>query len=91
MDIFAFLSPILSFVWNLPAPLLNDFIVCCKGCGENVPAPVETLPSSWIVTECPLCGDRRRYLPPDIFRGRLSHKLALGRKPVKSERGYDHR
>jgi hypothetical protein len=30
-----------------------------------------------------LCGQPRAYLPPDIFRGRLSFRL--NRKPVKSE------
>jgi hypothetical protein len=55
---------------------LCDYLIVCKRCGENVPAPVQTMPSSWIVAECPLCGERRRYLPPDIFRGRLSMRLA---------------
>jgi len=71
-------------VWNLPASRVCDYTVRCKGCGENIPAPVETMPDTWIVAECPLCGARRRYLPPDIFRGRLSHFLAMGRKPVRS-------
>ena len=26
----------------------RDFVVRCKGCGEDIPAPVETLPASWI-------------------------------------------
>lgn len=53
-----------------------DYTVRCKGCGENVPAPVETLPDSWIVTECAVCGQRRRYLPSEIFRGRLSNRAS---------------
>ena len=67
-------------VWNLPESRLCDFAVKCKGCCENIPAPVLTMPDSWIVAECPLCGERRAYLPLDIFRGRLSYKLA--HKPV---------
>lgn len=39
---------------------------------------VQTMPDTWIVAECPLCGERRRYLPTDIFRGRLSQKLHGG-------------
>ena len=74
-------------VWNLPESRQCDFIVCCKGCGQNIPAPVQTMPDTWIVADCPLCGDRRAYLPPDIFRGRLSHLLLL-RKPVKSEQRF---
>jgi hypothetical protein len=42
----------------------RDFVIRCKGCGENVPAGVvETLPASWIAVKCPLCGEHRRYLP----------------------------
>jgi hypothetical protein len=77
-----------SAVWNLPTSRLCDYAVRCKACGETIPAPVETMPGSWIAAECPLCGAKRRYLPPDIFRGRLSHKIALGRKIVRSEMGF---
>ena len=49
-------------MWNLPQPRLCDFAVRCKGCSETIPAPVETIPDSWIMAECPLCGQRRRYL-----------------------------
>ena len=61
-----------------------DYTVRCKGCGENIPAPVETMPDTWIVVDCPLCGERRLYLPPDIFRGRLSYRLS--KKPVRAQR-----
>jgi hypothetical protein len=69
-------------MFNLPSPCLCDFTVCCKGCFQNVPAPVGTLPDSWIIAKCPLCGEKRRYLPSEIFRGRLSPRL--GPKPVQS-------
>jgi hypothetical protein len=71
-------------MWNLPSSGVCDYTVRCKGCGENIPAPVRTMPDTWIVADCPLCGARRRYLPPDIFRGRLSYRL--GKKPVRSQR-----
>ncbi len=71
--------------WNLPESRLCDFTVKCKGCGENIPAPVRTMPDNWIVAECPLCGEHRAYLPPDIFCGRMSYRL--NRKPVRSEMG----
>jgi hypothetical protein len=66
-------------------PIQRAFVVCCKGCGENIPAPVETLPSSWIATKCPLCGEHRRYLPTEIFQGRIAFQLA--KKPVRSAQG----
>jgi len=43
--------------------------------GKNIAAPVETMPDTWIIHTCPLCGERRRYLPAEIFRGRLSHQF----------------
>lgn len=73
----------IGVMWNLPESRFCDFTVRCKGCGENVPAPVQTMPDTWIVADCPLCGERRAYLPPDIFRGRISYRLS--RKPARSE------
>lgn len=58
-----------------PTTGVHPFVVVCKGCQENIPAPVETMPDSWIITACPLCGAKRRYVPADIFMGRLSHDL----------------
>ena len=58
-----------------PTTGVHPFVIVCKGCQQNIPAPVETMPDSWIIADCPLCGARRRYLPADIFQGRLSHDL----------------
>ena len=71
-------------MFNLPPARLCDFTVRCKRCAQNVPAPVGTLPDSWIIAKCPLCGEKRRYLPSEIFRGRLSPML--GPKPVSPAR-----
>jgi RNase P subunit RPR2 len=57
-----------------PSNSLHDFVIRCKRCGENIAAPVNTMPDSWIIHTCPLCGERRRYLPAEIFQGRLSYK-----------------
>lgn len=62
-------------MFNLPETRQCDFTVCCKKCGENIPAPVGTMPDSWIVARCQLCGEIRHYLPFEIFRGKLSYKL----------------
>ena len=78
---FALYSPILTLVFNLPQTRQCDFTIRCKNCGENIPAPVGTLPDYWIAAWCPLCGEKRSYLPSEIFRGNLSYKL--GRKPVR--------
>lgn len=65
-------------MFNLPYARLCSFMVHCKGCMENIPASVGTMPDSWIVALCPLCGEKRRYLSSEIFRGKLSHKLSMG-------------
>jgi hypothetical protein len=75
-----FLFAYTSFVFNLPESPKCDFAIRCKKCGENIPAPVGTMPDSWIVARCPLCEEIRHYLPSEIFRGKLSYKLA-SRKP----------
>ena len=79
---FAFSSPILGSMFGGAPARFCDFAVTCKGCGECVPAPVETMPSSWIIAQCPLCNEKNQYVPPDIYRGKLSMKLT--RKPVRS-------
>src|ERR1700758_5440597 len=83
VDDFRFLFAYTLPVFNTPDPRFRDFVVRCKGCSESIPAPVQTMPDTWIITQCPLCGERRAYLPTDIFRGRLSYKLTL-RKTTRS-------
>ena len=82
--LFSFCSPTLSLLFPA-AESCHDFVVRCKGCSENIPAPVTTLPASWIAARCPLCGEHRRYLPSEVFQGRLSHQLM--RKPVRTADG----
>jgi hypothetical protein len=82
--IFSFYSPTLSLMFPA-AESRHDFVIRCKGCSENIPAPVMTLPASWIAAKCPLCEEHRRYLPSGVFQGRLSHQLM--RKPVRTADG----
>jgi hypothetical protein len=69
VDIIRLLFAYAVGVWNLPLAAICDYTVRCKRRGENIPAPVQTMPDTWIVAICPLCGERRYYLPTDIFRG----------------------
>jgi len=71
---FAFYSPILVLMFSGPESS-KRVVVQCKGCAENIPAPVETMPSQPIAAKCPLCHEHRRYLPSEVFLGRLSHLL----------------
>ena len=57
------------------SPLQCDYTVCCKKCGENIPASVMTVPDDWIAVRCLLCGEYGHYLPAEIFHGRLSFML----------------
>jgi hypothetical protein len=74
------------FMFNSPTRGVHPFVMVCKGCQQNIPAPVQTMPDSWIIADCTLCGAKRRYLPADIFQGRLSHDLL-----AKSSRVTDRR
>ena len=74
-----------AMAFNIPSTRRSDFTIRCKGCQENIPAPVETMPDTWIIAVCPLCGERRRYLPTEIFRGNLSARLD-DRSPATARR-----
>ena len=82
--IFAFCSPTLELMF--PQPESSKLVVVeCKGCHENIPAPVEGMPAQPIAARCPLCHEHRRYLPSEVFLGRLSHLMI--RKPVRTADG----
>jgi hypothetical protein len=55
-----------------PPERIHNFVITCKRYKENIAAPIQTMPDTWITHTCPLCAERRRYLPAEIFRGRLS-------------------
>jgi hypothetical protein len=87
VDYFRFIFAYTGAVFNLPQSRLCDYTVRCKGCSENIPAPVQTMPDTWIIAECPLCRSKRRYLPTEIFRGTLSHLLPVRNITRRSSRG----
>jgi hypothetical protein len=61
------------------------FVIRCKGCEENVPAMVATLPASWITIRCPLCSEHLIGQPTlKDFRGQVAPVL---KKPVRSAQG----
>lgn len=65
---FRFLVAYTVPMFGLPETRRCDFTVNCKSCRENIPAPVETMPASWIIAQSRLSSERRYYLPTDIFR-----------------------
>jgi hypothetical protein len=67
-----------------PNSAFSDFVVTCKGCCENLAARIQTLPGDWIIETCPFCLETRRYLPAEIFCGRVSYKYAA----LRTRRGY---
>jgi RNase P subunit RPR2 len=52
------------------------FVVECKRCRRDIPAGVLNFPFQSIVVACPLCGEKRRYLPSEVLLGRPNHLLA---------------
>ena len=79
---FAVYSPML--ICMFPGPESSKRVVVqCKGCRENIPAPVESVPADRC--QVSICGAHRRYLPSEVFLGRLSHLMI--RKPVRTADG----
>ena len=48
----------------------KTFVVACKKCRRDVPTGVAEFPFQSIIVECALCGEKRRYLPSEVFLGR---------------------
>jgi hypothetical protein len=53
-------------------PARKLFVVTCKRCRRDVPAGLKEFPFQSIVLECPLCGERRQYMPSEVFLGRTN-------------------
>jgi hypothetical protein len=51
----------------------KQFVVTCKRCRRDVPSAVREFPFQSIEVTCCLCGEGRRYLPSEIFLGRVDH------------------
>lgn len=54
----------------------KTFVVVCKKCRRNVLTGMAEFPFQSIIVECVLCGERRRYLPSEIFLGRVDQLVA---------------
>ncbi len=55
---------------------LRLFVVTCKRCRRDVLAGLKEFPAQFIVVNCPLCGERRRYRPSEVFLDRPNHLVA---------------
>jgi hypothetical protein len=73
--VFAFCSPILVTMFQ-GLSARKTFVVACKKCRRDVPTGVAEFPFQSIVVECPLCGEKRRYLPSEIFLGRVDQLVS---------------
>ena len=61
----------------------NLVVIQCRGCHENIPAPVEGMPAQPTAARCPLWHEHRRSLK--MFFGQLSRLMI--RKPVRTADG----
>ena len=57
-------------VFGFPIAGRRQFVVACKLCQRDVPACTDSFPFHSIVVPCPLCGERRKYLPSEVFLGK---------------------
>jgi len=72
---------------NLGARRPTHYIVQCKLCQREVPSGCLTFPLGNIVVECPLCGEKRRYRPAEVFLGFPHH--FLNRQQLEGTRRQD--
>ena len=56
--------------FGFPIIVRRQFVVTCKLCQRDVPAGVESFPFQSTVVNCSLCGERRQYLPSEVFLGK---------------------
>jgi hypothetical protein len=54
----------------------KQFVVTCKRCRRDVPTGLNEFPFQSIAVECQLCGEKRRYLPSEVFLGKPDHLVA---------------
>jgi hypothetical protein len=73
----AFPSPDIRFLFAYALTMFQGpsvrktFVVACKKCRRDVPTGVAEFPFQSIIVECPLCEEKRRYLPSEVFLGRV--------------------
>lgn len=62
------------------------FVVECKRCRRHIMAGVDAFPKDNIRVDCPLCGEKRRYRPSEVYLGWPSE--ILGRQQVQRAEHY---
>ena len=45
------------------------WVVACKKCRRHIPACVDSFPTGNIRVDCPLCDEKRRYRPTEVYLG----------------------
>ena len=58
----------------------KQFVVTCKDCHRAVPTGVKEFPFHSIEVTCPLCGEKHRYLPSEVFLGRRDYLVPRQRR-----------
>jgi hypothetical protein len=61
----------------------KTFVVQCKRCRRDVPIGMNEFPFQPIEVECPLCGEHRRYLPSEVFLGKIDQLVLHQRRSAR--------
>jgi hypothetical protein len=73
-----FIRFLFAYTGSMPAlPSPKTSVVRCKGCSRNIPSGTHGVPAQPVAVLCPLCGQRRMYLPVEVNLDRLHASLAL--------------
>jgi hypothetical protein len=52
------------------------FVVICKKCRLGIPIGQAEFPFHSLIVDCCLCGEKRRYLPSEVFLGKPDQVVA---------------
>ena len=55
--------------------LNGTFVVSCKRCDKVIPSRTNRLPDQAVLVVCPLCSEKRQYLPTEIFQGKPCYEI----------------
>ena len=57
------------------AHLVSTFVVSCKRCGKTIRSRTNRLPDQAVLVICPLCAEKRQYLPSEVFQGKPDYAV----------------
>jgi hypothetical protein len=55
--------------------LIKTSVVAYKRCARILPSRTDGVPSQPVIVRCPICDEKRHYLPAEVFEGSPSYEV----------------